>query len=305
MEMLLLVPGIEKIQIEKNYDLFFDVAQFTKDLIHLESVKGWKDHCKISICWLNELWKSEIYKDRYFLKILSKFDYVIVHSSQSLEAIQEIIQKKCFYLPYGINAIFFCPYPDPLSRVVDVYSIGRRSNETHKTLLKMANNKQIFYIYDTIIGCEVNNPDEHRQLFANTAKRSRYFIVNPGRITRPDITQGQSEFGNRFFEGAASGTIMIGETPKNEEFANVFDWPDAIIHLPFGSSDIDNVIKALDKQPERKEKIRKNNIVQSLRRHDWVYRWESVLKIADLTPLPQLGERKQCLRELSNTVEKI
>jgi len=297
-------PGIPTIKIKKNYDLFFAVVQFPKDLLHVKYVEGWEDHCKISICWLNEIWLSEIYKYRYFLKILSKFDYVVLTQSKSVHAVQEKVQGECFYLPLGIDAIQFCPYPEAFRREIDVYSIGRKSEVTHKTLLRMIENNNIFYVYDTIIGDQVNKPMEHRLLFANILKRSKYFIVNPGRITRPDITQGQSEFGNRYFEGAASGTIMIGEFPQNEEFRKYFNWSDALIHLPYGSDEIDTILTELDKQPRRQEEIRRNNVINSLRRHDWAHRWEAILDIAGLDPTPELFKRKTRLENLSQLVEK-
>lgn len=300
---ILLNPGIPKIELNENYDLFFAIAQFPKDLLHLNSLKNWKEKCRISICWLNELWITEIKECKNFLKILSQFDYVIVHSSGSLNAIQEIIKVECHHLPYGINAIFFCPYPNMAQRVIDVYSIGRKSLTVHETLMRLMENNKFFYIYDTIDGDVVYNPNEHRYMFANMIKRSRYFIVNPGRVTRPDLTKGQVEFGNRFFEGAAAGAILIGGRPDNKEFSNYFDWPDAVIDVPFNAKNIDEVIRELDKYPERQREIRKNSIVQSLLRHDWVIRWESVLKIAGLAPLPALEKRKERLRDLSEKVE--
>ena len=39
--------------------------------------------------------------------------------------------------------------------------------------------------------------------------------------------------GNRFFEGAASGAIMVGERPNNEEFERLFNWPEAVTQLPY------------------------------------------------------------------------
>jgi len=297
-------PGISKTQLQKNYALFFAVVQFPKDLLHIKYVEGWKDRCKTSICWVNEIWISDIAKYKYFLKILSHFDYVIVHWAGSLNAVQEAVQGKCFYLPYGIDAILFSPYPNPPQRVIDVYSIGRRAEETHQALLRMVKENKIFYVYDTIDGDQVFNPNQHRLLLANMAKRSKYFIANPGKIDCYDETRGQIEFGNRFFEGAASGTIMIGETPNNEQFRKVFDWPDALIHLPFGSDKIGTIINELDMYPDRQQNIRRNNVVQSLLHHDWVYRWEAVLKIAGLDPMPGLLERKKRLDNLSKMVEK-
>lgn len=298
-------PGISKTKVQKNYDLFFAVIHFPWELLRIKYLEGWKDHCRTSICWLNEIWVPDLINGKYFLNILAQFDYVLIQWAGSIKPVQEVIGRKCLYLPYGVDAILFCPYPDAPRRVIDVYSIGRRSEETHQALLIMLKNGKIFYVYDTRQGSIVNNPKEHRFLFANMAKRSRYFIVNPAKRDDSGETSGQVEFGNRFFEGAASGTIMIGETPMNKQFAKVFDWPDAVIHLPFGSDKIDTIINELDAHPDRQEKIRRDNVVQSLLHHDWVYRWEAVLKIAGLDPMPQLLERKKRLRDLSNMVEKV
>jgi len=295
-------PGIPNIRLRKNYDVFFVVCHFAKDLLHVKSVEGWRDHCKTAICWLNEIWLSDMYKERCFLKLLSKFDHVIINCSQSVTAVNEIIRGECVYLPPGIDAILFCPYPKLLPRLIDVYSIGRRLEETHQTLLRMAENNEIFYVYDTIDGKQVINPNQHRVLLANMAKRSKYFIVNPGKIDSPEETNRQSEIGYRYFEGAASGTIMIGETPKNEQFAKVFDWTDAVIHLPFGSDKIDKIINELDKQPQRQAEIRKNNVIQSLLRHDWAYRWKQILNIAGLKPTPELENREKRLQQMAEQI---
>jgi hypothetical protein len=71
----------------------------------------------------------------------------------------------------------------------------------------MAEQKRIFYIYDTIIRKETAQPAEHRSLIANIAKRSRYFLVNPAKIDRRFETCGQNEIGFRYFEGAAPRSI--------------------------------------------------------------------------------------------------
>jgi hypothetical protein len=164
----------------------------------------------------------------------------------------------------------------------------------------MANEDGLFYLHDSVAGGQCLDSKEHRALFANLAKRSRYFIVNPGLIDAPQERGNQMEIGNRYFEGAASGTIMIGERPDNAAFPRLFDWPDALIHLPYDSSKVDKTIRGLENEPERCRRIRQANIVESLRRHDWAFRWESVLKNVGLEPLPQLRERKERLAHLAN-----
>jgi hypothetical protein len=166
----------------------------------------------------------------------------------------------------------------------------------------MVRESGLFYLHDSIAGDQAINSKEHRALLANVAKRSRYFIVNPGKIDQPETRGNQIEISNRYFEGAASGAIMIGERPKNEEFERLFDWPEAVTQLPYDSCDIDMVIKDLDGDPERQERIRRTSLVRALMRHDWVYRWEAVLKTVGLEPMQGVLERKERLRKLAEVV---
>ena len=296
-------PGTPRIIIDKHYDLFFAVCQFPSELLMVNAVKGWKENCNTSICFLSEIWLKDMHDYKSSLKVLSDFDYVLTNCSQSVRRINEVIRGKCLYFPPGIDAILFCPYPEPPQRVIDVLSIGRRSEKTHKALLRMVKENKMFYTYDTINDYHVFNTEEHRQLLANKAKRSWYFIVNPGKIDNHDETGTQSEFGFRYFEGAASGAIMIGEYPKNEEFKKIFSWPDAVVHVPYDSESVKQIINEMDQQHDRQEQVRRNNVVQSLLQHDWVYRWETILTLAGLQPMPELFERKKRLKELSSIVE--
>ena len=297
-------PGIKKLRLENNYDLFFANCLIPTDLLSLNALEGWKQCCRTAVCWLSELWGCELHKLKGHLKILSQFDYIILTCSASVQPVQDAIQKPCFYMPPGIDTIRFNPYPDPPVRCIDVYSLGRKSLVTHHALLRMAEQKQIFYIYDTIDKLDTSHPSQHRDLIANIAKRSRYFFANAGKIDLPSETHKQGEIGPRFFEGAAAGTIMLGDYPQNDAFRSNFDWPDAVIEVPFHSPNIAEVLVELDSQPQRLEKIRKNNIIQSLLRHDWVYRWRAILDIIGLEPMPPLIAREKRLKKLAKMAKK-
>ena len=92
---------------------------------------------------------------------------------------------------------------------------------------------------------------------------------------------------------------MIGAIPKNEEFDKLCDWPDAVIELPFGSEKVDGIVRELNRQPDRLREIRRNNVCQTLLRHDWAYRWEAILGHVGLEPLPGLLARKERLKSLA------
>jgi hypothetical protein len=302
---LILNPGIRTRPARSDYDVFFVVcggSASPHDLLMLNAACNAKEMCRTSVCLVDELWVKQMSKARPFLRVLEKFDLVLLYYSQTVKPLSERIGRKCVFLPPGIDAISFCPYPDPPERVVDVYSIGRRSEITHQRLLEMVRDGRFFYLHDSLAGNQAINAREHRALFANVAKRSRYFLVNPGLVDAPEKTGNQSEIGNRYFEGAASGAIMIGERPQNDEFERLFDWPRAVTQLPRGSRDIDAIIRSLDRDREQQELTRRTGVVQALKRHDWVYRWEAILQHVGLEPMQRALERKERLRKLSEVV---
>ena len=296
-------PGIAPIHLDRDYDVFFTIIEKPGEALNIKAIKELKKHCRKLICWVMEFYVWNMKTHRSSLEMLKEFDEVIFMASM-YEPFQKVLPGEVRYMAGGVDALRFCPYPDPPERSIDVLSIGRRSEKTHEALLKLAGGEGLFYVYDTIDDLHAYNLDQHRALVQNMAKRSRYFIVNPGKMDRPDETGGQSEFGHRYFEAAAPGTIMIGERPKNKEFDKIFTWEDAVISLPFGSENIAEVIKDLDRQPERQARIRRENMLQALFHHDWAYRWESILKVAGLEPLPALIDRKQRLASRAAMVQE-
>ena len=300
-----LKADLQKPKVNNHYDLFLATCGGPRDLMMIDAVSYLRDGCTTKVCLIEEVWAKQIHKHRYFLDVLRKFDLIATYCSQSVKALSERIGRKCIFVPPGIDSIRFCPYPANPARAVDVYSMGRRSPATHQALLKMVEERGIFYLYDSTEGNEAIhpiNPVEHRSLFANIAKRSKYFIVNPGLIDRPDIRGSQIEFGSRYFEGVAAGVIMVGEIPNNGEFERLFDWPDAVVPLPFGSDRIAALINELEGQQEKQERIRRMNVVEALARHDWAYRWEKILENVGLGPMPELLQRKERLANLAKVV---
>ncbi|WP_315779880.1 MULTISPECIES: glycosyltransferase [unclassified Bradyrhizobium] len=296
---VLLNPGLPRVPPKQQYDVLFAICGFPQDLIMFDAIEDLRAACKTSVCLLDELWIKEIAKHRHFLKVLAKFDIVMPFQINTVKPLSEEIGQACVHLPLAIDTMRFCPYPDPPERVIDVYSMGRRSPVIHQTLRAMAQGGDFFYLHDTIGGSQAIDLGEHRTQVANLAKRSRYFLVNPGKFDEPGETGRQVEFGYRYFEGAAAGAIMLGERPDNELFPRLFDWPDAMVHVPHTSGDIDRVIRELDRDLDRQETMRRTGMAQTLLRHDWVYRWETILDAVGLQPLPALAVRKDRLKALA------
>jgi spore maturation protein CgeB len=294
-------PGLQTVRLTQEYDLFVAVCPFLWDLLHINAIERWEDHCRISVCWIDELWAAAIPAFRHWLHALDRFDYVFVGYAGSVAALSNAINRPCRWLPGAVDTLRFSPYPNPPERAIDVYSIGRRREDIHRVLLQAAGQRGLFYIHDTFQGAdtEVYNHRQHRDLFANLAKRSRYFMVAPAKIDQPE-TQGQVEIANRYYEGAAAGAVMIGQQPTCDSFGEMFSWPDAVIHVRPDGSDVLEVLAGLGSEPARVSAISRRNAAETLLRHDWVYRWKEIFRATGVEPSPRLAGRERRLKELAD-----
>ena len=294
-------PGLRPVRLTKDYELFMLFCPSLQDVWYANAVQGWRDHCGTSVCWIDELWSNCVPRLQYWLPVLSRFDHVIVGLNGSGKDLGDAIGRPCHEILSGVDTIRFSPYPNPPARVVDVCSIGRRWEGIHRSLLKLAA-KKIFYFYDTLDNAamsETRDYAEHRDLYANITKRSRFFIVAPAKMNLPEETQGQVAIGRRYFEGLAAGAVLVGQAPDCEAFRRHFDWPHAVIEIQPDGSDAVAVISRLSAEPERIREISRRNAEEALRRHDWVYRWKEILSIAGLKPTPAMEAREKRLAELA------
>ena len=150
----------------------------------------------------------------------------------------------------------------------------------------------------------VDSPHEHRRLLATILKHSRYYIANRSYANEPEFGGGREETSARFYEGAAAGTVMIGEAPRTDEFKRQFEWPDAVIHLPFDSPDIGDILADLDSDPERLRAVRRNNVREAALRHDWLQRIQVVFDVLGLTPSEGMRARAQRLHEIASHFDR-
>lgn len=295
-------PKFEKIVINKEYDLFLFVCQHPFQIPYINLLKNWRKKCRKAALWLDEIWVKDVEKWKEELQLLKSFDCIFMNFSSSIDAVAAKIQPPCHHLPLGVDAIKFCPYPLQPQRSIDVYSIGRRPPVTHKALVELVERGNFFYVYQTTNGLYTNDWREHRNLYSNLLKRSRYFMVNKAKFDLDAETGGQEELGARFFEGAAAGAVLLGLPPACDTYRKYFDWSDAVIHVSDNASNIAEIISDLNTQTDRLLEVSRNNVVNTLLRSDWVYRWEEILNTVGLKQTSRMRSRKAYLQNLAETV---
>jgi hypothetical protein len=222
----------------------------------------------------------------------------------SVSALSHPANRTCFWLPGGVDALRVNPSANPAARVVDVYSIGRRYEDIHREMLKAAERGEIFCVRDTHVGgplTEVYDRRQHLEVFANIAKRSRYFVIARAKAGLPGETQGLVEIGYQYFEGTAAGAVMIGDVPDCDAYRELFGWPDAVNRIKPDGSDTMAVLSELSSNLERMPAISRRNLKEALLRHDWVHRWNEMFRIAGIEPSPHKAAREQCLKDLADS----
>jgi hypothetical protein len=293
--------------LQHDYELFFPMFSHTHELYGLATIPNWRERCRKAACFITEVWSDLLPK--YLLELLGQFDHIFLGFRQSVEQVARITGRPCSYLPLAADVVRFAPASLEDPRPIDVCNIGRRSPVTHRALLEEAERRaDFFYYYDTVAASgsdmkqrtfRIESATEHRRLLASLLKRSRYYITHRSRVNEPEFTVGREEISARFYEGAAAGTVMIGDAPRSDEFKRQFDWPHAVIHMPFDAPDIAAALARLDGDPAFLASVRRANLHQAALRHDWLHRTGEVFAALGLPATAAMQARAQRLDEIA------
>jgi hypothetical protein len=295
-----------QVVLDRDFELFFPIFSHTFELYSLATIPNWRQRCRKAACFITEAGSDLL--PEYLLELLSAFDHIFLGSRNSVQDVARITGRPCTYLPLAVDVLRFAPASLDQLRSIHICNIGRRSTVTHQALLKEAERQRIFYYYDTVAASgedlkdrtfRVDNPTEHRRMLATILKHSCYYIANRSYVNKPELIRGRDETSSRFYEGVAAGTVMIGEAPHTEEFRRQFNWPDAVIHVPFDSPDIGRIVADLDSDPKRLRTIRRNNVREAALSHDWLHRIRVVFDVLGLPPTEGMRARAQRLDQIA------
>ena len=296
------VPDVAPIAIEGDYDLCVAVLAFARQVNDLRPVKHWRRRSRKAVCVIFEQWLPWVAESREYLELLGEFDHVFVCGRRSIPEMRALSRTSVDYLTPATDVLTSCPLPTA-PRVVDVYSIGRSNRNVHDALSRLAREERLTYIFDSLVVGTVPAVDylQHRLLVRHLLKRSRFFLAFRHNDTPEFVprTGGEEALAFRYFEAAASGAVILGSAPDCDDFRTNFDWSDAVIRLSPDGSDVDRVLGELDEDPARIGRTRLANISHSLRRHDWVYRWQAILRAVGLSDSSGMRNRLARLDELN------
>jgi hypothetical protein len=294
-------PSARTTRVTADHDLFFAVFHYAYQVSYLERLHDWRRRCRRSAAVLIEAWSSDAQDNLDYLRMLGQFDVVYLFNPAIAPLLRSLGVRDVRFLPMAVDTAAFAPVPLLPDRVLDVYSFGRSSEVTHRALLRLVQRQGLTYLYDTLEGGHPRDVRDHRALLANMVKRAQFFLTyrindSPDRRAR---TGGDEGLTTRYFEGAAGGAVLLGSRTPSPEFDACFDWEDAVVPVPYASDDIGERLAELLAGPDRIARARAANVRNSLLRHDWLHRWETVLADAGLPATEGMGRRREALEGLA------
>jgi Glycosyl transferases group 1 len=278
-------------EVSGTFDLCFYVCQFGKELGEIDRIRGWRERSKLACAFILETWPQTIGFDRANYRMLDRFDCAFVLNPRAIPLIQAHTKTPVLFLPTAADTLLMPASLLQAERLVDILCIGRKNPAVHAAMLDYSEQQRKLYLYDVWSDMLVRDWAGARRYNAELAARSKFYVVwRPEFRLAPDAPSEQA-LSNRYFEGAASGAVMIGSRPDVGEFGALFDWPDALIDLPQEPEAVGPFLRCLEADPARLARIRQRNRREALLRHDWVHRWTSVLDALGLERTTAHGGR--------------
>ena len=255
------------------------------------------------ICYILELWSPDVHHFGLYREILEQFDAVFTVHQSSISALRAAVDVPVHWLPTGTDTALHTPPTLAKERGLDVFSLGRRCPVQHAELVAAARDGVLSYQFDSLAAGAFDDWQEHRLNAAGQGQRATFYIAHRAKFDVPVESGDAQDFGNRFFDAAASGAIPLGEIPTNENFRSYFPDADDMLRVPAGTAGIVDALLEMGADVERCRSISSRLVVDALQRHDWLHRWRTMLEAVDLAPLPSTRDRLGRLETMASLVE--
>jgi hypothetical protein len=285
-----------------RYDLAVFIGFTIWELPMLERMAEVRTRADRLVAWFPEVWAGELGDERIAHESFGMLDAIFVGMEAATERLAELVACPVHHLPSAADVTRFAAMPPGEARPIDVLGIGRRDPELHQALLDWSRKASKLYVYDTIAGSSIPDPDAHRDNLGDTYRRSNVAITNFAKWDLPQVVGTERELPGRIWEGLASGVAMIGQPPSVHLQEEVVG-RQVVASLPEAPGEAVEMIAAAiatDQEP-----MRRANVQLALRNHDWAHRWATVLDACGLPAPDGLQDRIGQLAAQADSLDQL
>lgn len=212
----------------EDYDVCLFIIFQPGEIVSLRYVRGLRKACKHLVIYVFDPWMSQAATLRRYRRLWELCDHVFVSFPRAVETYRDVIDCPVTYLPQAIEPSKF--HASRAERPIHVLSIGRRLESVHRTLLALSARHDLWYHFSEFRAPRAIDLEESQFLLGRLCQSARIQVCWPVEIThRVEPRSGYSPRDGspitaRWFEAAASGSVVIGARPTDPEFDALFPY---------------------------------------------------------------------------------
>jgi hypothetical protein len=235
----------------------------------LDLFKDWSINAKHRIVYLYDTLEPQF---SLMKKLFSGEDFNIRITSfnDAVPFLQKLTGKSWQAIEQAVPAKLFKPIP-AAEKVIDFSSYGRRFPVFHEALLDFCKSNGLYYDYTMHAVKDPTAPeDELYRQYAWHLTHSKFTVSWPVELTNPKRAGSIHPITCRWFEAAASSTIILGRKPGNISFDNVLA-PELVTEIdPFESKAL--ILKNLEKIYSDYERLQqKADVIRERNEDSWTW----------------------------------
>jgi hypothetical protein len=263
------------------YDVCLLIIFQPDEIRMLRHIKDLRQSCRRVVVYIFDAWVGATDVFHRYRKLWRLCDRIFVSFPRAAEVYEGHVDCPVEYLPQAVNPMQFHPFRE--DRPIHLLSVGRRLEAAHRQLLEISNRHDLWYQFAEFHAPTAIDLSESRILLGRLCQSARVQICWPIDVTnaeRPREGFG-SEDGSpvtaRWFEAAASGSVVLGARPRSPEFAELFPFPDFTREIDVESASAleRDVLQALESHHDLRER---RALADHVRRfHTWHARCNRIL----------------------------
>jgi hypothetical protein len=228
-----------RISLDGEYDLCFLAVFQAHEIRGLAFLDSLRRHCRRVVVYVFDAWVSSTAALRRYSRLWQLCDKVYVSFPAAVDAWHEHISCPVEYIPQAIDPARFHPQR---ARPIDVLSVGRRLESVHRHLLGIAARRDLWYQFSESRAPVAIDLADSQFLLARLCRSARVQICWPVEVTHAEMRRNGytppdgSPITARWFEAAASGSVVMGAKPASTEFDRLFPSQAFVRELPRASA---------------------------------------------------------------------